>query len=608
MSKSMLRSWLRRAALSLSFRKSIQGKVFVVLCMMTLSALFFLGYVIYYNLSDNIRTNAITYVMDSIRRADDNFRVTLVDATNIMAQVTTDQEHVISVLQSEHQEISYDWFQEYRQIDNFMSYMIAYKSHINRISIVGTNGIIYSHGAPYLDRMNLNETLVQQIYEAADEGLFIKQHYNGREQTITLGRKINFNRDTIGVVMVDLNYSIFGTNYDIRPSADSFVFVLDASGERIFDATPDNKSTDLDLQADLQSLLKLAVNKNDVQKVRLLGKNQLVISAISPYTGWTTVGIIPEQAIMEDSHELARQIIQVLVVISIAVLIVSMALTSRLTLSLRRLQKAMRSVEEGNFFVVAKINSVDEVGQFYNGMQSMLKKLRTLMDDLKERERLKREAELAALQAQIRPHFLYNSLNTIKYMAVLNDAKNIEEVSGSLIEMLRGVLGNTREFIPLREELHYVQSYLNIQKYKYRDKFRVQFQIPDEMLELTVLKLTIQPLVENAIMHGVSDLEEGGLIAIRVFREHDCIHVEVTDNGKGMTEEEISKSLLLDTMQEHFREGGMGIRNVNERIKMVYGDQYGVQIYSRINAYTKAIIMIPYPVEVIDIDQDYAGR
>jgi two-component system sensor histidine kinase YesM len=592
----------------LSFRKSIQGKVFVVLCMMTLSALFFLGYVIYYNLSDNIRTNAITYVMDSIRRADDNFRVTLVDATNIMAQVTTDQEHVISVLQSEHQEISYDWFQEYRQIDNFMSYMIAYKSHINRISIVGTNGIIYSHGAPYLDRMNLNETLVQQIYEAADEGLFIKQHYNGREQTITLGRKINFNRDTIGVVMVDLNYSIFGTNYDIRPSADSFVFVLDASGERIFDATPDNKSNDLDLQADLQSLLKLAVNKNDVQKVRLLGKNQLVISAISPYTGWTTVGIIPEQAIMEDSHELARQIIQVLVVISIAVLIVSMALTSRLTLSLRRLQKAMRSVEEGNFFVVAKINSVDEVGQFYNGMQSMLKKLRTLMDDLKERERLKREAELAALQAQIRPHFLYNSLNTIKYMAVLNDAKNIEEVSGSLIEMLRGVLGNTREFIPLREELHYVQSYLNIQKYKYRDKFRVQFQIPDEMLELTVLKLTIQPLVENAIMHGVSDLEEGGLIAIRVFREHDCIHVEVTDNGKGMTEEEISKSLLLDTMQEHFREGGMGIRNVNERIKMVYGDQYGVQIYSRINAYTKAIIMIPYPVEVIDIDQDYAGR
>lgn len=585
--------WNRKFVLFASFKKSIQAKIFAAFSLLVLGALILVGLVIYINLTNSIKKNATIYVTDSIRRADENVNGVLKDASHLLALVVTNQENVIDILRSDNYEISLEWFKEKKQINSFLSYLTAYKSQINRISVVGTNGKIFAVGVPYMDRTNLNEALIRQIIEAPEQKTFIKRNNIGREETITIARAIRYNREPIGVVMIDLNYQIIQSNYDIRPSNDSYFYVLDSTGEFVYSSADKSMEAAGEAQK-LTAHLQKYINTSQVQEETIGGEKQLVVSSASDFTGWTTVGIIPEHTLLKDSTALRSQILHLVLLVYMAVILVSIAVSSHITKNLRRLRNTMERVQEDSFIAATHITSEDEVGQLSQVFQSMLRRLRESMNEIKHRERLKREAELTALQAQIRPHFLYNSLNTIKYMAGLNHASNIEEVSSSLIELLRGVLGNTKEFISLKEELHYVQSYVNIQKYKYADRFSIHYQVSPELLDTQVLKLILQPLVENAVTHGVGSIHEKGMITLKAYMENGLLKLEVTDNGGGMSAEQIERVLKTESVHEKpFRSGGMGICNVNERIRMVYGPEYGIQIFSRPGAFTTVEITIP---------------
>lgn len=582
----MLAIWRRIGSL-FSYRRSIQGRIFVVFSLVILAALVLVGLVVYYHMTSTIKRNAIDYVTDSIRRADENMNVAIQDANRLMAIAVTNTDVVIPVLQSGHSEVSIEGFQDQKKINNFLSYLIAYKSNIKRIAVVSAiDDRIFYEGLPYMDRLNLDQELVEQIRNEQDGKLFIRRTTSGSQQAVTLGRKIIHNRMTVGVVMIDLNYELLSNNYNIRPSDDSELWVVGEDGDVVFN---------LSGQREILSgeLLRDSAARAGVREITISGKSHLLVSRTSESTGWTTIGVIPLPALMQDSLLLGQKIVQVVVLVYLAVVFVSIGLASHITRNLRRLHNAMKRVQEGNFFVTADIPAKDEVGQFYRMFQSMLERIRELMEGVKQREAAKREAELAALQAQIRPHFLYNSLNTIKYMASLNGTRNIEEVSGSLIEMLRGVLGNTKEFIPLREELSYVGSYLTIQRYKYADRFTVAYEIDETLLDTPVLKLTLQPLVENALTHGIGSLPDNGSILIKAYRDGNELVLEVGDNGVGMEPERIEASLRADTLKEGYRSGGMGIRSVNERIILAYGSPYGVKLYSRPGAFTKAEIRMP---------------
>jgi two-component system sensor histidine kinase YesM len=582
-------AWLKRIAVLLSFRRSIQGRIFAAFSLVILAALALVGLVVYYHMTNTIQRNATDYVADSFRRADENTGIVIQDASRLMALVVTNQEIVIPVLLSGNSEVSLEGFLDQKRMDSFLSYLIAYKSNIKRITVASAiDGRVFYEGHPYQDRLSLDWGLMEEIWLAPAEKIFIKHTRIGREDAVTLGRKIVHNRQTIGVVMIDLNYDLLRNNYNIRPSEDSSIYVLDENGEVVFRQSADDNEAEMN-----GKLLREAMAVDGVREMGHGGSRQLVVSLKAESTGWTTVGIIPQRALMKDSFTLGQRIVQAVVLVYLAVLLVSIAVASHITRNLRQLYNAMKRVQEGNFFVTANITAQDEVGQFYRMFQSMLGRIRELMDGLKQREALKREAELAALQAQIRPHFLYNSLNTIKYLAALNGARNIEEVSSSLIEMLRGVLGHTNEFIPLREELSYVRSYLTIQRYKYADRFQVVYEIDDQLLDAPVLKLILQPLVENALTHGIGSLPDHGSIWVKAFRDGTELVLEVGDNGVGMTAAQMEAALRTDTLRDGFREGGMGIRNVNERIRMVYGPAYGVRLYSRPHIFTKAEIRIP---------------
>ncbi|ACX63058.1 sensor histidine kinase [Paenibacillus sp. Y412MC10] len=580
----------------LSPRRSIQGKIFIAFSAVTLLSIVSITVIVYMSMRETIMQNAVTSVSDSIRQADESLNMMLEEIDRLNTVVVTNKNTVIDTLLSPHEEISYEWFQEQKRIDEFLSVLIDYKPYISRIAVVGLNGKVYFSGGPWLDKTVLGSPMMVYMLHNGSRHAYFKQ--SGVSDAITIGREIRYNRETIGVVMVDLNYDFIQKTYGVKPTTDSMIYVLDKQGGFVYEAESAPA-----FAPSFDKILRIhqdLAGNGDAIKQSIDGRDYIVVSRQSGYTGWSTLALIPMDSLLSESARLRKLLAEVSIIVFIVVLIASLQVSSRITLNIRRLKSLMMFVKEGNLtFPKKEIKSEDETGQLYRVFISMVEDLKRLLEGIRVSEKEKREAELTALQAQIHPHFLYNSLNTIKYLAKMNGVPNIEEVSGSLIELMRGVLGNSSEFLTVREELDYVERYISIVKYRYMEPIRMVTQVEDEtLLECRVLKLMLQPLVENAIIHGIGPLEQEGLVLIRVCEEGSDLKIEVIDNGKGMTAGQQAQ-LLGETGKNGntSRFSGMGVRNVHERIVHMYGDGYGVKLYSEPGFYTKAEIRLPNIVE-----------
>ncbi|RJX39181.1 sensor histidine kinase [Paenibacillus pinisoli] len=584
MKLSTLRRWI-------SPRLSIQGKIFIAFSLVALLSIFSTIAIVYVNMRENIKENAVTSVSDSIRQADESLNMMLEEIDRLNTVVVTNKNTVIDTILSPSVEISYEWFLEQKRIDEFLSVLIDYKPYISRIAVVGLNGKVFFTGGPWLDRTVIGTPMIHYMLENGSRHAYWKQ--TGVSDAITVGREVRYNRETIGVVMVDLNYDFIKKTYGVKPTADSMLYVLDKEGGFVYQS--ESAPSFAPSIEKITSIRQEFSGPGDAAEMSIDGKSYIVVSRSSQYTGWTTLALIPMDSLLGESAQLRKLMAEVSAIVLIVVLIGSLKVSSRITINIRRLKSMMMLVKDGNLtFPMKEIKTKDEVGQLYQVFIRMVEELNRLMEGIRVSEKEKREAELTALQAQIRPHFLYNSLNTIKYLAKMNGVPNIEEVSGSLIELMRGVLGHSNEYVTVREELDYVRSYISIVKYKYMQPIPVQEEIEEELLDCPVPKLMLQPIVENAILHGIGPLEEGGLVTIRIYMENQDLKVEVTDNGKGMTREQMD--LLLGGPFKGgtpSRFSGMGVRNVHERIVRQYGEPYGVSLYSELTLYTKVVITFP---------------
>lgn len=569
----------------------IQGKLFIAFGLLALLAIVSVTSIVYVNMRDTIKRNAITSVTDSIRQADESLKVMLQEIDRLNTVVATNKNTVIDTILSPNEEVSYEWFQEQKRITEFLSGLIDYKPYISRIAVVGLNGKVFFTGSPWIDRTFLNTETMDFMLREGERHAYIKR--SDTSEAIVVGRVLRYNRETIGVVMVDLNYEFIRKTYGVKPTADSILYVLDERKQLVYqsDSAPAAVSAAMS-QAIYESAG--ASDAGETVEQAIDGKPYIVVSRKSESTGWTTRALIPLDSLLSESARIRNLMVEVAVVVFIVVLIGTLQMSARTTLHIRRLKTMMMRVKDGNLdFPKTEINTKDEIGDLYRAFISMVEELKRLMEGIRTSEQAKREAELTALQAQIRPHFLYNSLNTIKYLAKLNGVPNIEEVSGALVELMRGVLGNSGEFLTLREELDYVASYAAIVKYRFMEPIPLEVQVEDEdLLECRILKLTLQPIVENALMHGFDPSAHGGFVMIRVYGEDGDVKIEVMDNGKGMSKEKM-EALMGGDGAASSRFSGMGVRNVHERIRRIFGDPYGIELYSEEGLYTKVELRFP---------------
>lgn len=335
------------------------------------------------------------------------------------------------------------------------------------------------------------------------------------------------------------------------------------------------------------------------------GRELLFMFRASEFTGWRTVGVFPGGESTLEVRQIQFYVVCFVFIVCLFGLTASLRLSRSIAQPIFRLMFYMRTAETGDLTVRPWSDRGDEIGLLGRSFNRMLAQIRHLMSLSELRERQKRDAELRSLQEHIKPHFLYNTLDTIHWMARKNGADDVSDMVEALSRLFRLGLSKGNDFIPLRSEIEHISSYMQIQQTRYRDRLRWELIVPEELGKLLVLKLILQPVVENAIYHGIKARRGPGTIRVQAKADDGKLLLTVRDDGAGMTAERLQElqSLLempLEAMEEQQKQGGTsangrsyGMLNVQARIRLSFGEEYGIVLESEEGAGTCVTIIHP---------------
>lgn len=268
-------------------------------------------------------------------------------------------------------------------------------------------------------------------------------------------------------------------------------------------------------------------------------------------------------------------------------------ISSRITAPIQELEKSVNALEEGALDTEVYIGGSYEIQHLGRSIGDMAKRIQTLMEDIVAEHESKRKSEFDTLQSQINPHFLYNTLDIIVWMVENEQKQEAVKVVTALARFFRISLSRGKSIIPVKDELEHVRNYLMIQQMRFKNKFVYQIEAEPEVLSLASLKLMLQPLVENAIYHGMEFMDGDGEIVVKAWRQEGNLRFTIADNGLGMTTEQAAGLLTGRTHGSSRRGSGIGVKNVNERIRLYFGEEYGLVIWSEPDEGTKVEICLP---------------
>lgn len=407
---------------------------------------------------------------------------------------------------------------------------------------------------------------------------------NEVKKYIYVGRTILEKGEEKAVIVSKLNENLLTDAFN--DIADGFILVADSNHNIIYDSNPGNK----------EELKNTYINqlKTDTEPVSLNGN--MVFYHTSSAMGINVVSCVSNNYIQQSTRDIRVQFIILIAMSVLSAGIISMLISDKITRRLKNLENNMIVAGDGTMTQMLPIPGEDEIGRLSDTFLEMICQIQNLMADIKEKEQQKRLMEIRVLRAQISPHFLYNSLNTINYLAIMQNSANIHALTSSLIDLLQASVEVDDILVPLKDEIHYVQSYLNIQHYRFPQQIRTEYLVEKEVEHLLVPKMILQPIVENALLHGFRNDQKALNLTIKayMFSHYDkTLVITVTDNGVGMSDEKISSILKNTENNDKLRFSGIGISNVNARIKLQLGEKYGLSIYSRENIFTRVEIHLP---------------
>ena len=328
------------------------------------------------------------------------------------------------------------------------------------------------------------------------------------------------------------------------------------------------------------------------------GKNEYTAVHIhSDSTGWTTVGVIPLRYINKDLAGIQYLTVIIIVLTIIIGVTVSVIIAQSLISPLENTVNALEKFSRGDFAVRLKENRCDEIGKLNRIFNKAIKEINELMQKVTQSEILNKEMEFKTLQSQMNPHFLYNTLDAINWLAFKEKQTEICNLVAAISSLIRASISNKKSIITIEQELDYVKNYIYIQHIRYKDRFDIIYDIDESLLKQAVPKLIIQPIVENAIIHGIENSKNKNLLYISVKRENECIIIIVKDTGIGMTDEKVSELLkepLNAEGDEQKAHTNLGLYAVHKRIQLMYGDLYGLTVQSQAGEGTTVTLHIPF--------------
>ena len=402
--------------------------------------------------------------------------------------------------------------------------------------------------------------------------------------------------DILGVISVLVDASLFEESIEkIYSISGERFLIVNREGKIIFDSEKSNISqhiseTDMsfiDIDGILYSMNDYSSKNN--------GQDYLIMSTEISEPDWIFIRVVPEAGLEKGMKSTQLRLASVIIVFFAFCLLVAFVLSNGITKPIKKILSVMKVAEKGDLSVRTETKGADEMNQLGLGFNSMIAEIEELVHDVYISNYKKKEAELNALQAQINPHFIYNTLESIRMMAKINgddDASNMLFVLGKL---LRYGINAKKQIVTVREEIDHLQDYIKLQNHRFDDKFDLIIDVKKNLLSTKIIKLVFQPVVENAIFHALETIEGKGFIKLTGYRKKTVAVFEISDNGTGMTESQLDdlSSNINDFGLQHDGSRGIGLRNINERIKLYFGTEYGLKIHSTLNEGTKVVIKIP---------------
>lgn len=401
------------------------------------------------------------------------------------------------------------------------------------------------------------------------------------------------NPDQFIVVRADYSDSLFRSisqNADLTET--SKFLVLDENNSPVY--VSEGYSADL-----LQDILSRMEGKQGKFWFNHEDSQYFISYTRSEYSGWKTVLLMPKEEIVSPLNSIKTAVIYTGAFAFMITFLLSILLGRMITKPILDLHKSVNRIKRGDFSVGLDVNRRDEIGRIAMNFNAMRNELQMLIENKYIYQIKLQEAELAMLYSQINPHFLYNTLDSIKAMADYYSVEEISEMAQSLADMFRYNIKNSDEIVSLREELEQIEAYIRIQSFRFEGKFQYSVDVEEELYDYPILKMTLQPLVENAVFHGIEPMREKGRIVIAVHRYADGVHLSVSDNGVGIMEErleEIRAALVRPVVQEQYLSlpsgVGIGIRNVYARYVIRYGTRMEFRIESNVGAGTLITLIL----------------
>ena len=441
-----------------------------------------------------------------------------------------------------------------------------------------------------MENLHFSTPHIQDLFDDPD---------NRFRWVVSLSRHVQLTRDgntESGVLLVDMSFSgVAQVCRDVELPNGGYVYLTDRTGEIIYHPRQQLIYSGL-LE---ENNLTAAGYSDGSHRERFQGQDREVTVKTVGYTGWKLVGVVPAGRLWGEGGSLPLFGISLLLFSAFLMAFLNFRVSAYISDPILRLDQAVKELEAGRDAVEFEEGGCYELRRLSRSIASMVSTMRHLMDDIIQQEAQKRRSELEVLQSQINPHFLYNTLDSVIWMTESGRYQESIQMVTSLARLFRIALSRGKRIIPLADELEHARHYLNIQQIRYKNKFESSVPAGPDTDGLYTLKLTIQPLLENAIYHGITGSEEDGLISVDARREGDDLIIDVSDNGVGMRPEVAATLLSEERPALRTTGSGIGVRNVHQRIRLTFGEPYGLTIFSEPDEGTTIRLRLP----ALDLEQ-----
>lgn len=488
------------------------------------------------------------------------------------------------------------------KIQAFLNNLIGVKQDIDFMSIVSLNegtitkskfGIVKSQYDFFSEPIynNLRNSTGEKVLTPVHKADYL---FAPSKNVFSLGRKIfNFNEGVYtGYILIDCDAKVFDRICsEVSIGKSGYIFIVDKNGDMLYSS--DKNQKDISLNSIKQAMVKFRNQKN-VNTIEDFGTNKMIlVSNTSYYSGWTTIGILPYEEVLHRVDGIKNVFVYLSLICIFLVFVSSILISRSVSRPIRKLQKAMKEVEKGNTDIRVSIHSYNEIGELSQSFNQLLEKINSLLASIKSIEIKKHQAELESLKSQINPHFLYNTLESIRMIAVIDDNKDIADATEALGNLFRYSVRQRKDIVDVRFELQHAKNYILLQKIRYGDKFDVIYDIDEEVLDYKTLKFSLQPIVENAIYHGIEKKRGKGVLKVIAHKVGDDLQFEVVDDGAGIQLKRLIE--LREDIVSYVEDSAesIGLKNVNQRVNLYFGQKYGLSIDSVPGEGTSVKLTIP---------------